>query len=115
MLTVNDVLHLPVVQAADPQVLCAAGMDAQLRWVHVTESTENIDLLLGRELILTTLRNVSDVRAFITALREAGAVGVIIEDLSGAELDVADLGLPVIALRTTTRFVSITEVIHQNS
>ncbi|MCZ4150709.1 hypothetical protein BZG21_40700, partial [Escherichia coli] len=88
-------------------------MDAQLRWVHVTESTENIDLLLGRELILTTLRNVSDVRAFITALREAGAVGVIIEDLSGAELDVADLGLPVIALRTTTRFVSITEVIHQ--
>ncbi|RWZ82376.1 PucR family transcriptional regulator [Glutamicibacter sp. HZAU] len=113
MLTVNDVLHLPVVQAADPQVLCAAGMDAQLRWVHVTESTENIDLLLGRELILTTLRNVNDVRAFITALSEAGAVGVIIEDLSGAELDVADLGLPVIALRTTTRFVSITEVIHQ--
>lgn len=113
MLTVNEVLQLPVVQAAAPQVLCGTGLEAQLRWVHVTESTENIDLLLGRELILTTLRNVSDVRAFITALRNAGAVGVIIEELTGMALDVADLGIPVIALRNTTRFVSITEVIHQ--
>lgn len=113
MLTVNEVLHLPVVQAADPEILCEGDWQAPLRWVHVTESTENIDLLLGRELILSTLRNVRDARGFITALREAGAVAVFIEDLSGERLDVADLGIPVIALRRTTRFVAITEVIHQ--
>jgi len=113
MLTVNEVLSLPIVQGAEPEVLCADGLDAELRWVHVTESSENIALLLGGELVLTTLRNVSDVREFITALRTAGASGVIIENTSGSNFSVADLGLPVIVLRRQTRFVAITEVIHQ--
>ncbi|UUX58230.1 PucR family transcriptional regulator [Glutamicibacter halophytocola] len=113
MLTVNEVLQLPVVQAADPRILCADGLDSELRWVHVTESSENTELLLGRELVLTTLRNVSDVRGFITALRAAGAAAVIIEDTTGSDISAADLGLPVIVLRRRTRFVAITEVIHQ--
>lgn len=113
MLTVREVLELPVVQAAEPQILCADGLDAELRWVHVTESSENIELLSGGELVLSTLRNVNDVRAFISALRGAGVVAVIIEDTSGTSINASDLGLPVIVLRRRTRFVAITEVIHQ--
>ncbi|MFR0638875.1 PucR family transcriptional regulator [Glutamicibacter soli] len=113
MLTVNDVLALPVVQEADPQLLCADGLDAELRWVHVTESESNVDLLFGRELVLTTLRNVTDVRGFLEQLRDAGAAGVIIEAPGEAELQVAGLGFPVIRLRRKVRFVAITEVIHQ--
>lgn len=113
MLTVNEVLQLPVVQAGDPKVLCADGLDAELRWVHVTESSENTELLLGGELVLTTLRNVHDVPAFISALHAAGASGVIIEDTTGSVREVPDVGLPVIVLRRRTRFVAITEVIHQ--
>ncbi|WP_159612168.1 PucR family transcriptional regulator [Glutamicibacter sp. JC586] len=113
MLTVNQVLELPVVQEGDPQILCATGLDTELRWVHVTESSENTELLLGRELVLTTLRNVADVPDFIRALRQAGAAGVIIEDPAGTNFSLADQGLPVIVLRRRTRFVAITEVIHQ--
>ncbi|MGX1749671.1 PucR family transcriptional regulator [Glutamicibacter protophormiae] len=113
MLTVDDVLALPVVQEADPQLLCAEGLDAELRWVHVTESESNVDLLFGRELVLTTLRNVSDVRGFLQQLRDAGAAGVIIEAPGAAELPVAGLGFPVIRLRRKVRFVAITEIIHQ--
>lgn len=113
MLTVNQVLELPVVQEGDPQILCTTGLDNELRWVHVTESSENTELLLGRELVLTTLRNVADVPDFIRALRQAGAAGVIIEDPAGTNFSLADQGLPVIVLRRRTRFVAITEVIHQ--
>ncbi|MFJ2619469.1 PucR family transcriptional regulator [Glutamicibacter sp. NPDC087344] len=113
MLTVNEVLSLPVVQAADPQVLCAAGLDDELRWVHVTESEANVDLLIGRELVLSTLRNVHDVRGFCERLRQAGAVGVIIEAPDPLPLDLHGLDFPVIRLRRKVRFVEITEVIHQ--
>lgn len=128
-LTMEDVLALPVVQDADPVILSGAqNLGVSLRWVHVTESAENIDLLFGREVVLTTLRNVEPtverLRSFMTQLAQAGAAGVVVELLddpgqqsasAGTRLAqaVRGLELPVIRLRRKVRFVQITEVIHE--
>lgn len=128
-LTMGEVLDLPVVQDSDPVILSGAqNLAVNLRWVHVTESAENIDLLFGREVVLTTLRNVEPtverLHAFMTQLAQAGAAGVIVElvaDQHEAENGVAQrlaqavhgLALPVIRLRKKVRFVQITEVIHE--
>ena len=125
-LTMGHVLELGIVQAADPLVLSGdTAMDVPVRWVHVTESTENAGLLEGRELVLTTLRNVEPnprrLREFLEGLRAAGAAGVLIEHYSGDrrashELFIQATGgleLPVIWLRRQVRFVQITEVIHK--
>lgn len=130
----HDVLALEPVRAADPLVLCGAeNLDQALRWVHVTESAENVDLLVGRELVLTTLRNVaptvSALREFIIRLQDSAAVGVIVELVEDDDANpagqtqgmgdklaqaVQGLQLPVIRLRRKVRFVQITEVIHQH-
>lgn len=128
-LTMADVLALKVVQNAEPLVLSGEkNLDVRLRWVHVTESAENVDLLFGREVVLTTLRNVEPtvarLRAFMTKLEDSGAAGVVVELLEdpaeaeagiGARLAeaVKALALPVIRLRKKVRFVEITEVIHE--
>lgn len=128
-LTMGDVLALPVVQDADPLVLSGEkNLDVNLRWVHVTESADNVDLLFGREVVLTTLRNVEPtaqrLRSFMSRLAQAGAAGVIVELLvdsgnpnSRLAKHLADavqgLELPVIHLRKKVRFVQITEVIHE--
>ncbi|GAA1405043.1 putative regulatory protein [Glutamicibacter uratoxydans] len=111
MLSVAEVLELPVVQSADPLLLSSASLDRELRWVHVTESEANVEMLLGGELVLTTLRNVSSVPSFVAALRDAGAAAVMIEHFG--QLELPELDFPVIHLRRPVRFVSITEVIHQ--
>ncbi|WP_313811013.1 PucR family transcriptional regulator [Glutamicibacter sp.] len=111
MLTVRDVLNLPVVQEAGPRLLSEADLGVELRWVHVTESESNVDLLFGRELVLTTLRNVVDLDDFLGSLRAAGAAAVIIEHPTPLAMQALDI--PVIQLERTVRFVAITEVIHQ--
>ena len=111
MLSLAEVLELPVVQGADPVLLSGASLQRELRWVHVTESEANVRMLLGGELVLTTLRNVADVPSFVAALRDAGAAGVMIEHFG--QLSLPELDFPVIHLRRPVRFVSITEVIHQ--
>src|SRR5918999_6463357 len=55
MLTVADVLELPVVRRGLPELI--AGHDAvgrELRWAHVVEMPDPSDLLKGGELVLTT-------------------------------------------------------------
>lgn len=125
-LTMGHVLALEIVQEADPVILSGQhNMGTPVRWVHVTESTENAGLLQGREVVLSTLRNVEPnpqhLREFFERLREAGAAGVLIEYYAG-DLQAAhglftaateDLELPVIWLRRQVRFVQITEVIHK--
>lgn len=125
-LTMGHVVELEVVQAASPLVLCGErALGEPVRWVHVTESAENAELLEGREVVLTTLRNVEPnarrLREFLDQLREAGAAGVLIEHYAGQqdaarELFAAatkGLELPVVWLRRQVRFVQITEVIHK--
>ncbi|MCV7194364.1 PucR family transcriptional regulator [Mycolicibacterium brumae] len=119
--TVADVVALPVVQAADPEVLAAAGLDNPVRWVHISDVADLSSLLQGGELVLTTggaLRR--SPRRYLELLVSAGAIGVIVEVLpTAAPLPeqvgpiAAELGLPLVALHREVRFVEITEAVHR--
>ena len=53
--TVREALALPVLAAGDPVVLGGdSGLDADIRWVHVSEVRDIGALLVGDELVLTT-------------------------------------------------------------
>ena len=55
MLSLNDVLDLPVVRRALPEVVVGEGaLDREIRWAHVIEMPDPDDLLKGGELVLTT-------------------------------------------------------------
>ena len=55
MLSLADVLDLPVVRRALPEVVISdAALGRQIRWAHVIEMPEPDDLLKGGELVLTT-------------------------------------------------------------
>ena len=55
MLTVADVLQMPSVRGADPEVLAGARqLERQVRWVHTTELADIGPLLRGGDLVLTT-------------------------------------------------------------
>lgn len=115
---VTDVLALPVIQQGDPQVLSDAGLDRQIRWVHVSDLPDLTDLLQGGELVLTTGAELRRSPAiYLRRLASAGAVGVVVElpgrlppataDLAAAE------GLALIVLRRQVRFVAVTEEVHR--
>src|SRR5919109_4006994 len=55
MLSLADVLDLPVVRRALPEVVVGdAALGREVRWAHVIEMPEPDDLLKGGELVLTT-------------------------------------------------------------
>src|SRR4051795_3859637 len=55
MLSLADVLELPVVRRALPEVVTGGGALArENRWAHVIEMPDPADLLKGGELVLTT-------------------------------------------------------------
>src|ERR1051325_12026631 len=55
MLTLAEVLELPVVRRALPEVIVGGdGLERELRWAHVIEMADPSDLLKGGELVLTT-------------------------------------------------------------
>ena len=80
MLTVADVLELPVVRRGLPEVAAGeAQLARELRWAHVIEMPDPDDLLKGGELVLTTGMGAGDrpaaQRAWIGSLIEQGAGG----------------------------------------
>ncbi|MFD3506959.1 PucR family transcriptional regulator [Nocardia sp. NPDC058666] len=124
LLTVADVLAMPVVQAGQPEVICAANLGRAVRWVHVSDQAAVADVLVGAELILTTGQALAaPEQARITYLRSLAAAGVsgLVVELGSyvSELGpvvaatAAELGMPVIALHRVTRFVEITEAVHR--
>ncbi|MGW0636598.1 PucR family transcriptional regulator [Nocardia salmonicida] len=123
-LTVADVLATPVMQAGQPEVVCAANLDRPVRWVHVSDQADVADVLVGSELILTTgqaLAAPEQARiAYLRSLSAAGVAGLVVELGSYvSELGpvvaatAAELELPVIVLHRVTRFVEITEAVHR--
>ena len=55
MLSLADVLDLPVVRRALPEVVIGdAALGREIRWAHVIEMPDPDDLLKGGELVLTT-------------------------------------------------------------
>lgn len=55
VVTVAEVLQMPVLSAARPEVLAGkSGLDRQVRWVHTTELADIAPLLRGGDLVLST-------------------------------------------------------------
>jgi purine catabolism regulator len=123
-MTVRQALALPAIAAGDPVVLSGeAALDADLRWVHVSEVRDVGAVLAGDELVLTTGLGMSSPEAaadFVGQLVMARAAGLVIE-LSSAYPSVPEAalrrarvaGLPVVALNRPVRFVEITESVHR--
>ena len=125
MLTLAEVLDLPVVRRALPEVLTReAGLARELRWAHVVEAADPSGLLKGGELVLTTGMGAGTrpegqrewIRSILT--QGAGMVAVELgyswrEQIPEAVVDAcARAGVPLIAFRRAVRFVEITEAVH---
>lgn len=121
MLTLADVLALPVVQRGRPEVLSACRRDDTIRWVHVSDLADLSTLLQGGELVLTTgAAMVRSPRTYLRGLADAGAVGVVVEvgtvvpELPPGVGDIAEqLDLALVVLHRTVRFVEVTEAVHR--
>jgi purine catabolism regulator len=123
--TVRAILDLPVLHAAGPRLLGgSAGLDAPVRWVHVSELLDVGGLLSGGELVLTTGLELEKepglTASFIRSLEGAAAAGLIVELIGNRERSMAALraaaegaSLPVIVLERRVRFVQVTEVVHR--
>ncbi|HSL35719.1 MAG TPA: PucR family transcriptional regulator ligand-binding domain-containing protein, partial [Arthrobacter sp.] len=123
--TVRNILDLPVIRAAGASVLGgSAGLDAPVRWVHVSEVLDVSGLLAGGELVLTTGLELEKepglTASFIRSLEEAGAAALIVELFGNRERSLVALraaakaaSLPVIVLERRVRFVEITEIAHR--
>ena len=84
MLRLKDVLELPVVRRALPEVIAGAeALDRELRWAHVVEIADPTDLLKGGELVLTTGIGAGarerDQARWIASVVEQGAAAVAVE------------------------------------
>ncbi len=121
---IREVLALPEVARAGPRVLTGAGaLDRPIRWVHVAETADVADLLLGGELILTTgisMRPGPEAAGrWIAGLAREAVAGVVVElgpglpRIAAAAVGAArDAGMPLISLERPVRFVAVTEEIH---
>ncbi|MBV1780558.1 PucR family transcriptional regulator ligand-binding domain-containing protein [Paeniglutamicibacter sp. ABSL32-1] len=128
-LGIARVLELPAVAAGEPEVLGGADLLGNpVRWVHVAETPDLAELLSGGELVLTTGMAFGEagagVAGFLAQVRAAGASGLIVELVAGADRErgasiaalrrlAGQAGFPVILLHKRVRFVEITEVVHR--
>ena len=123
--TVSHILQLPVLRAAAPKVLGGAtGLDAPVRWVHVSEILDVGNLLSGGELVLTTglelEKSPEESASFIRSLEAAGAAGLIVElvgqrqrSRTALEKAARTATLPVVVVEHRVRFVQVTEIVHR--
>jgi purine catabolism regulator len=125
MLTLAEVLELPVVRRALPEVVTGRdGVGVDLRWAHVIEMADPSDLLKGGELVLTTGIGAgtreSDVRRWIRSVVRQRPAAVMVELGTTWRERVPEpvvatckaAGVPVIAFRRAVRFIEITEAVH---
>ena len=124
--TLAAVLALPVVRRGAPDVVSGAdALDRPVRWAHVAEIADIGELLRGGELLLTTGVALPDDAAgleqYVSGVVAGDAAGVMVElgrryadALPDALVAAARThGLPLVVLRHETRFVEITEAVHQ--
>ena len=122
--TLAEVLDLPVLRAARPRVRAgSAVLDVRVRWVHVSEQRNPAGTLSGGELVLSTGIAMTDPAtapaAYVAALRDAGAVGLVVEvgqhvpALPDALVQAARAAeFPLVELTRAVRFVEVTEIVH---
>ncbi|MGW7005342.1 PucR family transcriptional regulator [Streptomyces sp. NPDC054933] len=125
--TVAQVLDLEVLRRGNPRVVAgASGLDAPVRWVHISELADIAGMLHGGELVLTTgvmlPADKESLARYIGELADVGAAGLVVElgrryadELPRPLVRAAERrGLPLIALRTEVRFVAVTEAVHEH-
>ena len=124
-LSLDEVLQLPVLQAADPVVVAGeARLGNRVRWLHVSEQADVAAFLSGGELLLTTGMLLSHDRAaqesFVTRLADVGVAGVAVRlggSLSEVPIAMArkaeNVGLPLVALRRRIAFSEAMEQVHR--
>jgi purine catabolism regulator len=126
VLTVSDVLELPVMRRGLPEVVSGeARLDREVRWAHVLDVAEVGGLLRGGEFVLNNGFGIGlesrAQRSFIRELHEQEAAAVAVElgllyrsKLPGPMVAAAkQVELPLIALHRKTRFVEVTEAVHE--
>jgi purine catabolism regulator len=121
MLSLADVLDLPVVRRALPEIVIGdGGLGREIRWAHVIEMPDPDDLLKGGELVLTTgLGAGADGGRWSASLIEQGMAALAIE-LGSSWREVpapvvaacARANIPVVAFHRPVRFIEITEAVH---
>lgn len=121
--TVAQVLDMPVLRGAQPEVLAgAAGLDREVRWVHAGEIADIAPLLRGGDLLLSTGIALPDspeeLRDFAASLGESEAAGLVIElgrrwqQVPAGLVDACEaVGLPLVALHREVRFAAITQAV----
>jgi PucR family transcriptional regulator, purine catabolism regulatory protein len=125
MLTLAEVLELPVVRRALPEVIAGAdALDRQLRWAHVVEMADPSDLLKGGELVLTTGIGAGererDQTRWVASVIDQGAAAIAVELGSTWRERIpeavvracTDADMPLLAFRRQVRFIEITEAVH---
>lgn len=123
--TVAEVLDLDAVQRGDPEVVAGTeGLQAPVRWAHVSELPDIGNLLHGGELVLTTgiaLPKTPDgLVRYVDDLANIGAAGLVVElgrrfrdRLPRALVDAADRRrTTLVQLHRRSQFVTVTEALH---
>src|SRR3954447_5186793 len=124
MLSLADVLELPVVRRALPEIVVGElALEREVRWAHVIEMPDPDDLLKGGELVLTTGLGAGNdpahQAAWTASLVEQGLAALAVE-LGSSWRDVppavvagcARADVPVVAFHRPVRFIEITEAVH---
>ncbi|MFE6964406.1 PucR family transcriptional regulator [Agromyces sp. NPDC057679] len=123
--TVREILALPAVVAGVPEVLSGddGGLDARVRWVHVSDSAGVARLLDGGELLLSTgsgwPTDPDELHDFVSGLVDAGLAGLVLElgvhyryVPAVVEQAARERGLALVALHREVKFVTLTEAVH---
>jgi purine catabolism regulator len=123
VLTLADVLAMPVLRGASPEVVAGhRGLGRQVRWVHSAELADIAPLLREGDLLLSTGIAMPDtgpeLAAFAQSLAAGGVVGLVLElgrrwaDIPSALVRACEeLGLPLVALTREVRFAAVAQVV----
>ncbi len=125
-LSVRDLLDLPVVQRARPEVLVGHDLASRdVRWVHTSEILDIGPLLKGGEVLLTTGLGLVGAsaeaqRGYVRALAQRGLAALLFElgrSFPAAPEEIvaaaAHHNLPLVVLHAVVPFVEVTETVHQ--
>jgi purine catabolism regulator len=123
VLTLTDVLAMPVVRTAGPRVLAGGErLGRPVRWVHTSELPDIGPLLREGDLLLSTGIAMPDsdeaLAQFVASLADSGTCGLVIElgrrwrVLPEALVGACESnGLPLVALTREVRFAAIAQAI----
>ncbi|MFE2998753.1 PucR family transcriptional regulator [Nocardia sp. NPDC059246] len=124
-LTFAELLRMPPLRSAAPEVLCGASSLGQaVRWVHAGEASDVGLLLRGGEVLLTTGTacgvRPDDQRQFVDVLASQGVLGLVLElgavfhTVPEAVLARAtELDFPLVVLHRPVRFLEVIEAAQQ--